>query len=81
MKPCHNCGSNNWWWRQNRWALKGEWLCGTCHPEVKNEMQTLPPKSTPLQSIDRTPKKRASRGGKKIRDKKQDSQAGFDNGG
>jgi len=32
-QPCHTCGSTSWWWRQNAWAPKGEWLCGRCHPD------------------------------------------------
>lgn len=33
-KPCHTCGSSNWWLRGN------EWLCGRCHPKpevINNE--------------------------------------------
>lgn len=37
--PCSRCGSTDWWWRQNEWAPKGEWLCNRCHPcPVKKEI-------------------------------------------
>lgn len=38
-KPCHNCGSMDWWWREPRMIFDsyspGEWLCGRCHPKPK----------------------------------------------
>ena len=32
VHPCHNCGTNTWWWRPPSEYGCGEWLCGKCHP-------------------------------------------------
>ena len=37
--PCSNCGSTDWWWRQNNWAPKGEYLCNRCHPNPNKEAE------------------------------------------
>ena len=37
--PCPICGSTDWWWRQNNWAPKGEWLCARCHPNPNKEAE------------------------------------------
>lgn len=33
-QPCYICRGTSWWWRQNRWAKKGGWLCSRCYPPV-----------------------------------------------
>jgi hypothetical protein len=30
--PCYNCGSSNWWQRDD-----GGWVCGRCHPKPQGE--------------------------------------------
>lgn len=40
-RPCRICGSTDWWWRQNRWAPKGEWLCNQCHPNPNKEVEMI----------------------------------------
>ena len=38
-KPCHNCGSTKYWWQQNNWNIKGNWLCSICHPNPEEEFK------------------------------------------
>lgn len=36
-RPCYNCGSTDYWWREaSQWG-RGDWLCGCCHPRPKEE--------------------------------------------
>ena len=37
-KPCHICGSDNWWWRPD-----GSWVCGRCHPNPNLDASPVPP--------------------------------------
>ncbi|MFC1982483.1 DUF3854 domain-containing protein [Chloroflexota bacterium] len=32
IHPCYNCGSSNWWQRDD-----GGWVCGRCHPKPQGE--------------------------------------------
>lgn len=32
-KPCHICGSMEWWWRKASPWGPGQWLCCVCHPK------------------------------------------------
>jgi len=40
-QPCYMCGGYSWWWRQNRWAKNGEWLCARCYPPPCKENHQL----------------------------------------
>lgn len=35
-RPCYNCGSNDWWFRET--FGPGEWLCNKCHPNPSKEI-------------------------------------------
>jgi len=37
IKPCHICGSNNWWQRPD-----GGWVCGRCHPNPNLDASPVP---------------------------------------
>ena len=37
-KPCWNCKQNKWWQRKD-----GEWICGVCHPNPKDEIYNKKP--------------------------------------
>tara|TARA_Y100000310_G_scaffold166912_1_gene166608 strand:- start:749 stop:1030 length:282 start_codon:yes stop_codon:yes gene_type:complete len=36
--PCHNCGSEEWWLRDNSYGKDGQ-VCGVCHPKPKEILQ------------------------------------------
>lgn len=41
-KPCHICGSSDWWQRSaSQWG-PGEWLCNRCHPNPNPNPEPAP---------------------------------------
>jgi len=34
-KGCHSCGSNDWYWPDDSYVGKREWLCSKCHPKPR----------------------------------------------
>jgi len=34
-RPCHRCGSNEWYWPDSYYIGIKQWICAVCHPPVK----------------------------------------------
>ena len=36
-EPCVMCGTDSWYWPDDNYMGKKEWVCGKCHPKLEGK--------------------------------------------